>query len=418
MAAITGFVQGSGLPTRNAYQAGYGGGTDDAFVADFDTNAVGGDNSLVFSTYLGGSGDDIGRGIETDGAGDYYLTGSSSSSDFPQTDTANPVVPSANRGGASDVYATKMRFAAGAPVTILYSILIGGSLEDAGTGIGFDVNGNAYITGYTSSTNFPSVNPLPGQTVYQGGTHDAFVTEVNAQGSGLVYSTYLGGGGDDRGLAIAVLGSDALVAGITTSSNFPSGGALSPTANRGTICPGQTTPCSDGFVARVSPGSPSTGAGTVKGSAICTLHNHTFGTPSCSVSPAVNCGMLATCQLAMQVNAACSTPPSTYSCGSSGGRLGIQVFYARWLSGGTGGTSVDGGTASLMGVGFYGPHGTIPNASFQFDGQDSDTGVHTADSDTFTLTISPINGATFPVTSAHWTCAPPSPPCSLEITNL
>src|SRR5712691_11698552 len=165
------------------------------------------DPVLVYSTYLGGSGFDSGWGIAVDGSGNVYVTGSAQSTNFP---TANPLQPSFGGGTFQidgDAFVTKINAAGSARV---YSTYLGGGGGDDGDGIAVDGSGYAYVTGTTSSTNFHTVNPL--QASNAGGTFtgtfgDAFVTKINAAGSALVYSTYLGGSGNDYGNGIAVDGS-------------------------------------------------------------------------------------------------------------------------------------------------------------------------------------------------------------------
>jgi hypothetical protein len=207
-AYLTGGTSSTNFPAVNPLQASLG-GVQNAFVTKI--NAAG--SALVYSTYLGGSGDDLGYGIAVDGAGNAYVTGVTNSTDFP---TTNPMQAS-NGGGAFDAFVTKINAAGSAYV---YSTYLGGSGDDIGNGIAVDGAGNAYITGYTTSTNFPTINPL--QPSYGGGIADAFVTKINAAGSALVHSTYLGGSGLDSGRGIAVDGSgNAYVTGSTGSTNFP-----------------------------------------------------------------------------------------------------------------------------------------------------------------------------------------------------
>jgi hypothetical protein len=177
------------------------------------------DPVLVYSTYLGGSGYDLGYGIAVDSAGNAYVTGGSLSTDFP---TANPLQPIYGGGSSfGDAFVAKLNPAGSA---LVYSTYLGGSGDDQGNGIAVDSSGNAYVTGNTSSTNFPTAGPL--QTVY-GGEQDAFVAKVNAAGSALVYSTYLGGSSEDSGNGIAVDSSGtAYVTGFTSSSNFPTASPL------------------------------------------------------------------------------------------------------------------------------------------------------------------------------------------------
>jgi hypothetical protein len=196
-------------------------------IADYDREKpLTIDPVFIYSTYLGGAGEDIGYGIAVDTAGNAYLTGKTSSTDFP---TANPAQPSS--GGQSDVYVSKLNPSGTA---LVYSTYIGGtgSGGDHGYGIAVDASGNAYVTGYTRSNNFPVVNPL--QPTNRGGT-DAFVAKLNPAGSQLLYSTYLGGsdsatGIGDWGYAIAVdAAGNAYVTGDTTSNDFPTANPLQPT---------------------------------------------------------------------------------------------------------------------------------------------------------------------------------------------
>jgi Beta-propeller repeat len=206
-AYVTGYASSIDFPTMDPLQSAYGGGGD-AFVTEINS----GGSALVYSTYLGGSGEDQGCGIAVDNSGDVYVTGFTSSTNFP---TMNPL-QSAN-GGDYDAFVTEIN-AGGA--ALVYSTYLGGSSYDFGSAIAVDGSGDAYVTGYTYSTNFPTMNPLQPQN--GGGTVDAFVTKINAGGSALVYSTYLGGSAEDQGSGIAVDSSgSAYVTGNTDSTNFP-----------------------------------------------------------------------------------------------------------------------------------------------------------------------------------------------------
>ena len=174
------------------------------------------DPVLVYSTYLGGSSSDIGNDIAVDGSGNTYITGYTSSSDFP---TASAIYGS--NEGSWDVFVTKVN-ASGS--SLVYSTYLGGSLSDKGYGITVDGTGNAYVTGMTESSNFPTASAIYGNNA---GGGDAFVTMLNALGSSLVYSTYLGGGVGDVGYDIVVDGiGNAYVTGNTYSSNFPTASAI------------------------------------------------------------------------------------------------------------------------------------------------------------------------------------------------
>jgi len=208
---VTGDTYSNDFPTTPGALRKTGSGYRwDAFVTRL--NATG--SELLYSTYLGGTQDDHGNGIALDSAGDAYVTGGSASSDFPTTVGA---LQTAFGGGASDAFVTKLT-AAGA---LLYSTYVGGNGDDGAESIAVDSSGSAYVTGQTSSTNFPRTQGTfqPG---FGGGDNDAFVTRLNATGTSLVYSTYLGGRGSESGQAIAVDSSGfVFVTGWTNSSNFP-----------------------------------------------------------------------------------------------------------------------------------------------------------------------------------------------------
>ncbi len=220
-AYITGYVGSTDFPTTNPTQGAFSGGFLDVFVTKI--NAAG--TAHTYSTYLGGSGRDGGCGIAVDSEGNAYITGETNSTNFP---TTNPV-QGANAGGYSDVFVTKIN-AAGAAHT--YSTYLGGSDDDYGYGIAVDSGGNAYITGDTRSTNFPTTNPIQGANA---GDVNGFVTKINASGAALTYSTYLGGNGKGGGKAIAVdSGGNAYITGETGSTNFPTTNPIQG-ANAGNI---------------------------------------------------------------------------------------------------------------------------------------------------------------------------------------
>ena len=205
-AYVAGFASSS-FPTTLG--PAYGGGFD-AFVTKL--NASG---SVVYATYLGGESTDHVLGIAVDAAGSAYVTGQTYSSAFPTTAGAyQPVYH-----GFSDAFVTKLSPDGS---SLAYSTYIGGSGIDEGRAIAVDPLGNAYIAGKTYSTDFPAfpfLTPLQGANK---GNGDAFVAELNASGSSLVYSTYLGGSDADQanGIAVDALG-NASVTGSTSSSDFP-----------------------------------------------------------------------------------------------------------------------------------------------------------------------------------------------------
>jgi hypothetical protein len=193
--------------TPGAFQT-TNGGLADVFVTKL--NAAGTD--LVYSTYIGGSGNDRGYAIAVDGSGNAYVTGWTGSTDYDVT----PGAFQATNGGGWDVFVTKLN-AAG--TDLVYSTYIGGSGDEVGYGIAVDGSGNAYVTGWTGSTDY-DVTPGAFQTT-NGGGWDVFVTKLNAAGTDLVYSTYIGGSGGEVGFGIAVDGSgNAYVTGYTNSPDY------------------------------------------------------------------------------------------------------------------------------------------------------------------------------------------------------
>ncbi len=180
------------------------------------------DPVLSYSTYLGGNGNDVGHAIAVDSTGNAYVTGVNPA---PRTFPAPAAGRSSRRCvAADDLFVTKLNVTGTA---LVYSTYLGGSGNEIGRAIAIDGTGNVYVTGETNSPTqagagnvpFPIVGPI--QPIY-GSNGDAFVTKLNATGNAIVYSTYLGGGGVDRGYGIAVDGAgNAYVTGHTNSLNFP-----------------------------------------------------------------------------------------------------------------------------------------------------------------------------------------------------
>jgi hypothetical protein len=222
--------------TAGAFDTMLDGG--DAFVTKL--NAAG--SALIYSTFLGGGGNDFGNAIALDPSGDAYLTGQTASPDFPTT--AGAVDTTFNDGGF-DAFVTRLHASGSA---LVYSTFLGGSNVDFGLGIALDSSANAYVTGQTGSADFPTT-PGAFQTAFGGGTEDAFVTKLNPAGSApLVYSSYLGGSSNDAGTGIAVDAAlNAYVTGLTISPDFPTFNAIQATL----------AGAFDAFVTKVNP--PGTG---------------------------------------------------------------------------------------------------------------------------------------------------------------
>jgi len=193
-----------------AFQSTYK-GNGDAFVAEIPSAG----NKLTYASYLGGSGADFGQAIAFDSAGNAYVTGSTQSPDFPIPTGTTPFQSAV--AGSSDVFVAKVNFSG---TMLLNSTYLGGAQADTGQGIQVDSSGNIYVTGYTFSTDFPTMNPI--QPANEGNA-DVFVTAFNSTLTApLTFSTYFGGSGRDRGFGIALDSSaNVYITGDTQSSDFP-----------------------------------------------------------------------------------------------------------------------------------------------------------------------------------------------------
>jgi len=193
------------------------------------------------NTIFGGSGQDIGHAIAVDGAGNIYIAGSTASTDFIGTILPGGVQP-ASGGGGFDGFVAKFNPTG---TTLLYSTYFGGNGIDEVEGIAVDSAGNAYLTGYTLSADFPGVTAGSLQSGNAGG-RDAFVAKLDPAGSALLYSTYLGGTGNDLAYGIAIDSSgNAYVAGATGSNDFPGVVATS-------LQPANAGGGSDAFVTKIN----------------------------------------------------------------------------------------------------------------------------------------------------------------------
>jgi hypothetical protein len=217
-AYLTGTTLSDDFPTSNALYDAFRGPGDggcpetNAFVAELSPSG----GSLVYSTYLGGGGGDHPRGIAVDSKGDAYVAGWTASPDFP---TKNPLFgwPESDAGVPDESFVTELAPSGG---SLVYSTLLPGNVD----AIAVDGSGDAFVTGATPSSAFPTKTPIFPSI---NGSSDAFVTEISPAGGSLVYSTFLGGSGDDAGTGIAVDAvGNAYVVGQTTSTDFPTAGPL------------------------------------------------------------------------------------------------------------------------------------------------------------------------------------------------
>jgi hypothetical protein len=235
-AYVVGSTFSTDFPTTSGTFQGTIKGTEDTFITKLSPDG----KSLIYSTYLGGSGADTGGGIAVDSTGNAYITGQTSSNDFPTTLGAFQTMP---KGSVATAFVAKL-----APdgKSLVYSTCLGGSGingADVGNGIAVDSIGSAYVTGSTGSLDFPTTTGAFRTT--SGGGFDAFVTKLAPDGKSLVYSTYLGGSGDDMGTSIALdSGLSAYVTGSTLSTNFTTTAGAFQLALKGTV---------NAFVSKLAP---------------------------------------------------------------------------------------------------------------------------------------------------------------------
>jgi hypothetical protein len=232
-AFVTGYTESCYFPTYKAFQPAFGGGASDAFVTKLSPAG----NALIYSSFLGGTTIDAGGDIAVDPAGEAYIIGRTNGY-FPIVNALQP-----KYGGNGDCFVSKVS-ADGS--MLLFSTYLGGSLAESDfdtrvNGIAVDATGYAYVTGQTASYDFPVFRAF--QPVNKG-FDDAFVAKLRPDGSGFVYSTYLGGTGLDWPFGIAAdAAGDAYVAGSTGSADFPVFDAYQPVKQAG----------SDAFLTKFNP---------------------------------------------------------------------------------------------------------------------------------------------------------------------
>jgi hypothetical protein len=324
--------------TTGAFQTGCGSctnGNSNAFVTVI--NPAG--SSYIYSTFLGGNALDVADGIAVDSANSAYVTGATESSNFPTTSGAWQTTYGTN----TDAFVTKLNPAGSA---LVYSTYLGGSGFDTGISVAVDGTNNAYVTGQTSSSNFPIAGPT--ESAFNGGNSttspDAFVSELNPAGSQLVFSTYLGGSADEDdglsgGIAVDSAGDTIYVTGETGSTNFPTTSPFQATNGGST----------DAFVVKYTQGpsftiaasTPAAVAPGSSGSSTVTLtaeHGYSSAVNlSCSVSgsgsPAPACSASSfSPDSATPTTAGATSALTITTTGPSGAMVAPRkFFYAMWL---------------------------------------------------------------------------------------
>jgi uncharacterized repeat protein (TIGR01451 family) len=233
-AYVTGTTASPDFPTANAFQATLNGGSD-AFVLKLDPAGA----HLTYSTFLGGSGTDQGAAIAVGQGGEAYVTGLTTTSDFPLKNATQPTPGDVSFSG--DAFVTKLSADGG---SLVYSTYLGGSSLDQGLGIAVGADGSAYVAGLTDSTDFPVLNAPSGARPAPFGNGDAFVSKLSPNGSAIQFSTYLGGSNSDQANGIAVDSRGAAyVVGNTFSTDFPTVNAARASFGGG----------GDAFITKIAP---------------------------------------------------------------------------------------------------------------------------------------------------------------------
>jgi len=355
-------------PTPTGAQTLYGGGFADAFVVKVKADGT----AALYSTYLGGSGDDEGFAIALDSSANAYVAGLAGSSNFPKT----PGAFQTTFAGAFDAFAAKLDTTKAGAASLIYSTYLRGTAQNEAFGIAVDSSGNAYVTGFTTSTDFP-VTPFAFQSTFGGGAGDVFITKLNATGSGLVYSTYFGKSGDDEGNGIAVDSSgNAYVAGFTDSNNLTTTTGAAQTAFGGGL--------HDAFVIKV------VSAPLAVLSAISSFGSQAIGTTS--AAKAVTLSNNGDALLSITSITTSGDFAQTNNCGSSlaaGANCSISVTFTPTAAGARNGTLTvndNSGTGqqtlALSGTG----------SDFSISASPTSVSVTAGKSATYTITITPLNG--------------------------
>jgi MYXO-CTERM domain-containing protein len=230
-AYFTGWTSSPDLPITSGALAKMSSGGDDAFVVKLDPSGL----SPVYSTYLGGIGPDEGRAIAVDAAGNAYVAGNTTSTNFPVQGALDATYNSPPGDVFGDVFVAKLGPTGG---TLVYSTYVGGSDGDWAEAIALDASGNLHVTGSTYSADFPTQAAVQSTHGSAGVETDAFAFKLNAAGTALLYSTFLGGESRDDGRAVAVDSQgNAVIGGYVGlgSSSFPLKDAIQSTTSTGFV---------------------------------------------------------------------------------------------------------------------------------------------------------------------------------------
>jgi Beta-propeller repeat/HYDIN/CFA65/VesB-like, Ig-like domain len=303
--------------TAGAFQKTNAGGCD-IFVSVFSPTG----GQLLYSTLFGGTGYDATFGDAVDASGNVYIGGLTSSPDLPVTGGSVQTI----YGGNVDAVVAKFNPRAAGAASLMYSTYLGGSQNDTAADVAVDSLGNAYVCGQTYSSDFPAVNAVQAA---KHGTSDAFLVELNPQGSALLFSTYLGGSGDQLADNVTLdRAGNAYVVGWTRSGDFPT----TPRAFQ----PGFAGGATDLFVVKVNPSNAAgvsitpaalnfapQAVGTTSASQTVIVHN--FGSAALTISKVATAGDFA------QTN-------DCHGSVAGGGSCAVSIIFAATSSGSRTGT--------------------------------------------------------------------------------
>ena len=377
-AYLTGSTTSSDFPTTAGAFQNVIGGDSDVFVTKLNLNG----SALIYSTFIGGSGSDTGNSITVDSSGNAYIAGQNRAGNYPTTaGSFQPSFPGNPLQAASELKGVVTKLNASG-TALIYSTYLGGTGRDIAGAIAIDASGCAYVTGEAGSTDFP-VTPGAFQT---SGANNAFVTKFTAAGNALVYSTYLGGGGD-RGHGIAVDSSgSAYVTGTTTALNFPTTPGAYETAYAGNGGPGASI---NSFVTKMSAAGDALVYSTYLGSDIYTSAYDIAVDPA---GDAFVCGFDSSNTFPQTAGAIPTPPASSTSFVSKFDPAGAQLLYSTRFgvqTDGTFGIALDSsGDAYVTGYTFAADFPTTPGAF-----QTSSAGAY----DAFVAKIDPTIPANTPV---------------------
>jgi len=403
-AYVTGGTSYTNFPVVNALQPTLKGGID-AFVTKLGPAAAA---PPLYSTFLGGSGDDIGNAIVVDTSGNAYIAGSTTSGDFPVAGTA-PFQSSSS--GGTDAFLTKV---SSNGTSLVYSTYLGGSAADTALALTVNAGQDVVVAGSTQSSNFKTTNSIQGF----GGSTDAFVARFNTTGQA-EYSSFLGGSADDRGTGVALNSSGSVfVAGDTSSANFPLVHPFQGTKNGATNAfVSELVPLLNlGMTATVSPnpvgvGNPASFAFVIKNNSTETATGVTF-----TDTLPTNGGKFIT---ALPSQGACAPPsgtPLTLNCNVGSIAPSATATVTVQLSAATAGQITTTGTAGTATA-----SATTTVTDFTLAVNPASVTVAAGQAASYTVTVSPVpSGATF-TDSVSLSCPsgfPPGAACNFTTNPL